>query len=305
MSETANAHLAGPSSFENWKAALAGTPLRSVLDYPLFTDARVIDELAKDLGPYQLLNAVPITDEQTVHPAAFLRIEYYLEYEPKVELKTDVTRYHGGGLQDEIAALVSLCLGIRLKAGGFTHVYEPNKDPRGRPVSWEAHHRPMLVKPEGQRPILPSVLGQHNLREAALVSLLPKLTALDCVALIRSARMYQDALWIAESQPEMSWLLLVSSIETAANHWKKTLETPLERMQSFNPQLVTVLGEAGGAELTERVAVLIADFMGSTAKFTDFVLKFLPEPPVKRPADFVQHQWDKVMMRKSLKKIYN
>lgn len=80
----------GPAFFENWKASRAGAPLKSVLDYPLFTDARIIGDLTKDLGPYQLLNAVPIIREQTLHPAVFLRIEYHIEYEATVELETNV-----------------------------------------------------------------------------------------------------------------------------------------------------------------------------------------------------------------------
>jgi len=35
------------------------------------------------------------------------------------------------------------------------------------------------------------------------------------VALTRAARLYQDALWMIESEPSLAWLLLVSAIETA------------------------------------------------------------------------------------------
>lgn len=169
-------------------------------------------------------------------------------------------------MQDEIASLVALCLGIRLNAGGFTHVFEPGKDPRGRPVSWYSHQNPVLVKPSAQGAILPGVLGEHDLREAGFLSSLSTMCASDCIALTRSARLYQDAVWIAEAQTHLAWLLLVSSIETAANQWRRK--------------------------------------MRPTKKFVEFILTFLPPPPSKRPAEYAQHPWDNATMRQSLAKIY-
>ncbi len=294
----------GPLCYANWNAARKALPVRSTLDYPLFTDARLIDELSSGIGPYQILNAVPLFPEEAVYPGAFLRVEYHLVYESKVKLQTDVSTYHGGGIQDEIAALISLCLGIRLKAGGISHFYDPEKDPRGRPVSWDAHENPRLHRKDRNRPQIPAALGQHNLKDAVLVSSIIDLQPEDCAELIRAARLYQDAMWIAESEPELCWLLLVSAVETAANHSKMSEGSPLERMEIFNPELVKILTAAGGASLADEVSLLVVSFMGSTKKFRDFVLKFLPEPPKQRPAEFAQHSWDLKTMSKSLVTIY-
>jgi hypothetical protein len=35
----------------------------------------------------------------------------------------------------------------------------------------------------------------------------------------RAARLYQDALWIVESEPNLAWIMLVSTVETAAKEW--------------------------------------------------------------------------------------
>jgi hypothetical protein len=46
--------------------------------------------------------------------------------------KTDTSRYHGGDLADELAALISLTLGICPKAGGERRIFEPDRDVLGR-----------------------------------------------------------------------------------------------------------------------------------------------------------------------------
>ena len=67
------------------------------------------------------------------------------------------------------------------------------------------------------------------------ISSLPSLGAEQAIALVRSARLYQDALWLAESEPNLSWLLLVSAIETAANLWRSRKDLPLERLKESRP----------------------------------------------------------------------
>lgn len=47
-----------------------------------------------------------------------------------MQLETDDESYHGGLLQDEIAALISLSLGIRLKAGDHSRDYPNPSDGR-------------------------------------------------------------------------------------------------------------------------------------------------------------------------------
>jgi hypothetical protein len=123
--------------------------------------------------------------------------------------------------------------------------------------------------------------------------------------LIKAARLYQDAIWLVESQPEMSWLLLVSALETAAGYWRATNEYPVDRLRASKPELEKFLLEAGGAELLSTVADQIADYMGATKKFIDFVLNFLPPPPPERPPEGLQHPWDERSMKKSLSTIYN
>jgi hypothetical protein len=298
----------GPFAYENWKAVMVGAPSRGAFESPLFTDAHITGEVSEGYGPYQLLNAVPIPpDAQVLLPTIILRVEDYLEYDPSaLEVdKTDVVRYHGGSLPDEVAALVSLSLGIRLKAGGIIRQFSPNGDPRGHPRGPILYENLVLIRPRGRPPILPRALGTHSLSEITPLASLPKLTPDNAVALVRAARLYQDAMWVAESEPELSWIMFVSAIETAAGHWRAAKESPIERLRASRPDLEKLLEEAGGQELVLKVADQIADYMGATRKFIDFVLEFLPEPPKERPPEFFQCSWERESMERSMRIIYN
>src|SRR4051794_19319699 len=110
----------GSFSYQNWKASLSGQPWESIFEYPLFTDAYLIGEITEGFGPYQIINTVPIPNVSSVRPALILRVENHVQFDVPQMDKTKDENYHGGSEVDEIAALISLCLGIRLKAGGAT-----------------------------------------------------------------------------------------------------------------------------------------------------------------------------------------
>jgi hypothetical protein len=74
----------------------------------------------------------------------------------------------------------------------------------------------------------------------------PDLSADQANALLRSARAFQQGLWVAEDDPALSWIKLISAVETAAAH----------------------RGRSGRAR----------------KKFIDFLVDFLPNPPSPRPA---------------------
>jgi hypothetical protein len=79
----------------------------------------------------------------------------------------------------------------------------------------------------------------------------------------------------------------------------------VERLTVSRPELQQLLEDRGGETLVAEVAPLIADYMGSTKKFVDFILEHLPEPPSHRPPEAFQHPWNPSSIRKSLKIIYD
>jgi len=230
-------------------------------------------------------------------------------------LKMDNTRYHGGFRQDELGALVSLCLGRRIKAGGETRWFKSGGDPVGQPVDWGKRQSPVLMLDDDYL-VLPDVAGRNaeagqyfmagaNMDDLHPIKSVPYITSGQYITLIRAARYYQDALWIAESEPNLAWLMIVSALESAAGEYSSTLGTPEEILRESRTDLVKLLQEAGGDELVRKVALLMEPELRATRKFINFVLDFLPTPPPRRPSHlYNQVDWSKAEQRKLLNKIY-
>jgi hypothetical protein len=295
----------GPSFYTNWVAANKnGTPLRTC-EYPLLTDARIIGEVMEGFGPYKFINPVPIRDNPgLIRAGIILRLEFHFVGAIPDLTKTNTEFYHGGELTDEIAALMSLSLGIRLKSGGLIREFKPDGDLFGRPVGYDYRPYPILII--GHRGlILPRVVGSHSITGLTPLSSALTISPKNMIALVRAARLYQDALWIAESEPSLSWIMLVSALETAADQWRKKSESPTERLGASKPKLLEILKKICKNETIEMIAILIADSLGATKKFIDFVLEFMPSAPDKRPPRWLQLDWSKPSMRKTLSKIYD
>lgn len=296
----------GPQVYDNWIAAIEGKPSFGAYEIPLFTDAYVYGTIEKGYGPYRLLNCFPRQQKfGLVQPVIVLRAENHIPFDPlSVSLmeKTDDELYHGGDIADEVAALISLSMGIRVKAGSPTRSFAPNGDPRGDPCLPEEPNP--LLRVGIYAPILPEAIGHHSLLDTDVLSLIPTLPVSDAVVVIRVARLYQDGLWLSESDPQLCWLLLISAVETAAGYWRSEKELPIERLPASRPELEQLLLEAGGEPLAEKVAIMISDSIGSTKKFVDFIEQFLPVPPTKRPGEAAQHEWTPSALRKSLRVVY-
>jgi hypothetical protein len=295
----------GPFIYLNWIAANKGKEPLSICEYPLITDAHITGEAPEGYGPYKFINPVPILHKPgLVQPGMILRLESHYETTTPDLTKTDTKFYHGAGFLEEIAALFSLAIGIRAKSGGLIRQFEPDGDPLGRPVSYDYHPTPIIVI-DHRGLILPRVVGSHKLEKLVPLSWLLKISPEDAIALIKAARLYQDALWIAESEPALSWIMFVSALETAANQWRREKDSAIERLEASRPELLELLRENCSQKISETVAGLIADSLGNTSKFIKFVLEFLPGLPEKRPIEWMRLEWSNTSMRKTLNKIYD
>jgi len=157
----------------------------------------------------------------------------------------------------------------------------------------------------GEKLIIPEARSTINLKDLDILSTYPTIAPEDAITLVKAARIYQDAIWIAESEPELAWIMFVSAVETAANRWSTMEATPIEKLRISKPDLEKVLFDQGGEEHVKNVAELIVPYMGATKKFIDFLLEFLPSPPVDRPIEVFQHSWEVREIKKSLNKIYD
>ena len=306
MPENSPLQQQAPASYVNWHYAQAGRPSREAIEVPFYTDAQITGEIRGELGPYELINPVVFGSGHGVErPAIVLRTEIHVpELEPPRMDRTDTSTYHGGLLEDEIAALLSLCLGIRAKAGPVSRVFAHGGDPRGHPVAYDPRPTPFFMT-NILAPMLPWAIGSHSLNEgASLFATLPSLTAEDASALVKAARTYQNAVWIAESEPELTWLFLVSVIETVASHWISVEETPEQILRDARPDLASEL-EQMGAEVLESVANRLSRMIGAFYKFRRFLVEFLPDVPQNRPPAGFQHEWSPEVIGRSLRRIYN
>jgi hypothetical protein len=133
----------------------------------------------------------------------------------------------------------------------------------------------------------------------------PLLAADDAIALIRAARLYQDALWVAEAEPNLAWIMLVSAVETVANRWEEAKGDPLSRLRAGRPEFVEYLEGLGVPELSQRVASEIAESIGSTKKFADFLVTHLPDAPDVRPEGaWRQIDWSAESLRRDFRVVY-
>ena len=110
-----------------------------------------------------------------------------------------------------------------------------------------------------------------------MLGTLPNLSVENAIVLVRAARMYQEAIWIANSTPELSWIMLVSAIETIANQWQNRIFHHLvEKLRMWRPELENILRHYGGDnadELVQKVAKEIAPYIGATGTFRDFIIE--------------------------------
>lgn len=289
----------------NWLRVSPDEADAPIYEYPLFSDAHVTGEVTSGLGPYSFLNSVPMpSGPGVVNAPIVLRAFFYLgEYRPDMS-KKDESLYHGGTLVDEIAALASLAIGVRIRAGGETRRFEPGKDPYGRPCAWNDEPRP-VVRVRRNHLVLPSVTGTHSMNPLEKLKSIPLIDPARYVSLIRACKFYQDALWVAESEPNLAWLMFVSALETVANDVYETDASADDRLRDSKPDLAALLEQHGGHQLVTQVANMIAHTFGATKKFIDFTMQFMPDPPQERPEqDCLCVKWSKTSLKTILNSVY-
>jgi hypothetical protein len=291
----------GPISYVNWLAS-ASKDLLVTHEFPLYSDAHIIGET--EHGPYKLFNAVQFPNPGVVRVKIVLRWDWYLQYEWPSFAETNADQYHGGNPSEEIASLASLALGVRFRSGDATREFFPGADPKGHPISMSLRAVPTLVSTESRGWIVPNATNEpRSLDLLARLETFPSLKPETATALIRAARLYQDALWLTESEPALSWLLLVSALETGAILWRGEKEPALARFKTSKAELFDYLSQFDEGKAADRVAEEFRDSFGATKKFIDFVMRFQPGPPMQRPG-WAAIDWDEGPFKAILKVVY-
>ena len=296
------APVVGPHGFRNWRSWSSDSRPTESWEIALYTDAHVVGHAEQDLGPYAVINTIPRPGSTPPRLAAALRIEWHLPDEPQAAppAKTDTSTFHGGDVGDELAALISLALGMRCMAGGVIREFAPGRDPRGVPVQFD--HDPPTLQTR-QYPVIPGALTAKNLHHLpSLLANYPQANPSTSIEVVRAARSYQQGLWMAEGDPEFAWLKFVSALETAASCWWRGDLDPEKALRKSKPELAAVLEEPGVPGLVAKVGQLLKDQVRSTFKFHAFVETYLPPPPTDRPPEAFQVDWNK--MKQHINTIY-
>jgi hypothetical protein len=310
--------VVGPLSWMNWRAQLSGESSGSQIpgyEALLFTDASITGfGIHDDIGPYRLTNALRCFGagvEPSLGPGLGLHVEMHIDPQeassrpPPLAKATGSAQWIGLSVDQEIACLLSLILGVRFQSTGPARIFD-DTSPMGRPL-FADYHEPILPPVYSSRRMLPGWAG----RQVDLLSARDRfrsfveLCAEDAVALIRAAREYASAVWIAESDPDFSWLLLVSAIEVVASRWRVSSVDALAAFQENYPDLATEVSMRGDAELLQAIAENFHHLVKSTRKFLDFCERFLPGPP-EQPSPWPGLDWsDKADFRRRLRVIYD
>jgi hypothetical protein len=114
---------------------------------------------------------------------------------------------------------------------------------------------------------LPDLPSSASVEDAVpLFNLLPRISGKNVVRLVRAARLYANALWVCDDDPNLGWLQMVSAVEAAAVQRSGT--KPLwKRVEQEMPDLWKLLLNAGGQQHAENVGAQLADLVRSTDPF--------------------------------------
>lgn len=278
-----------PPSWLNWRQYEAEEPERGAFEMALHTDSHVTGDRVA-CGPYLLFNAIAL---ETVYGSYLpdapvgivLRATWHsVASAPETLSRTNTAAYHGANIDEELASLVSLALGIRCRSGGVTREFQAGDDPRGRPTGWSTHTPMPLTFATAPGLMFPSLRRRGVSLDSAhdLLAWYPKCTEAAARVLVKAARLYQEALWSAESDPNGAWVQLVAALEVAAVFALRDGATPLEHVRKVEPEWAAWLDKLDEADRA-GFARSLAPLVKSTQRFLQLCLNNLPDPPDSRP----------------------
>jgi hypothetical protein len=290
-----------PQSWSNHQSFRNGSEPTEGYEITLYSDAQPPGLLqSHSVGPYEF---IPISNRSlSLRQAVVVRSAQFstaIDWDVN-DLRTDEGSFHGGDEGDELAALLSLAFGARVESGGITRNWFIGETPLegpGWPTLWRQ-------PPELHRTVtsvFPDDVSTLDLEKA-----LPVLrsyfssSASQATAMVRAARLYQKALWVADADTNQSFLWLVAALEAAAVHHRGLRLTAIEALEEGLPELYEAV--SSDPLLLGQVAEAVKDLTKSTKRFISFGMDFHPPAPESRPHEFNQVDWSK--MRKHLGKIY-
>lgn len=261
----------GPALWENWRDIWFGDFVRITHDYAFYTDSFVQGLALTGERPYELYASE--TPRQRVRRA---RVGVILHAE-----RSQSRRMRGRGEDQEtlfaietgaagedgqMAALISLALGVRMRSGGMI----------GRAGRLVMHHQEPYLFPTPDQPLAPSFIRDGavpaDLKEAdPFLQRYVRLNGADALTLTRACRSYQQATWVAEGDPAQSWLHLVSAAETCASALREKVESD-SLFKEYEPELAERAWKDWPRNLYRRLSSTFGQTHRSTRLFVRFLM---------------------------------
>lgn len=291
----------GTDAWRNWRAYEAQAPEIEYFHDEAHADRQFTGGPVR-LGPTTL--HVVIRDAEAMGPAVILHTGVHAPLMPELIVDgslapADSSAYHGGTMSDEIAALISLELGVRLRVAGTRLLSGIHDNNPAAPIHLEV--QPLSRPGRLGREVLPRVAQRSTSLDAlSRLRRFPELAAEAAVELVRAAREYASAIWWANEDPDQGWLHLVAAAEIAAARRQKDSTDPVNLVREHWSKLWEAL-EGADPVTQANVAKQVAGQMRATRRFVDFVTELAPEPPEPRP------EWDEfdwTAMREHARTIY-
>ncbi|WP_217570603.1 hypothetical protein [Streptomyces sp. GbtcB7] len=273
----------------------------------LFSDTNVQGTPdSESVGPYRIASRDAPPDHQPGQLRPVMELASWFRDPGDEAPASDSAGWTGLSIHQEITAMLSLILGVRLR--GDDPVIHRNNG--GTITSYHPSTRSVPSAPTSPwaSPIIPDLpdTPADTASARGYLESLPGLAPQHAVDLVRAARQYADALWIAEGEPELAWLMLVSAVEVAATSQQVATADYAQLVTSGFPLAAEALVERGGDELLVRAAdTEFAGLIKATGRFLAFACAFQPDPPEPRTADqAAQLPWSRRGMEGALKKVY-
>ncbi len=214
--------------------------------------------------------------------------------------------YHGGGVDDEIAALISLRFGTPCRSGGTNRLRLAS--------THEWQHSEITYRPQNlpqpdliQRGLLPPATASVTTEAIAdTLHAYANLQPEDAAALIRAARTYALGRWIVNDDPNETWLRDVSAIETVAHRWQHHDLPAIDILRMEEPDLADALHQIDPAAEQHVADEPLARGLRARRRFTQFLQQHRAPPPADRPAPHFQIPFgDPDQMERLYKKVYD
>lgn len=141
------------------------------------------------------------------------------------------------------------------------------------------------------------------------LQLIPQISPAAANTVLRAARHYATALWIADDDPEQAWLQLVTAAEVAATqHQREEADAVGLFRRSRSGATAAALIEASTAapDLLPQIAEAFKDTMRATGRFLTFFADFPPPEPLYRPqSDRARVDWTPRGLKNALGQVYD